>query len=166
MKRVIIAAVAENGVVGKENKIPWRFPEELRFFRETTMGFPVLMGRKTFESIGKILDGRTNIILSKTLKQCDVAGARVFADFETAQTFIAELNAEKYFIVGGASIFEKFLEIADEIIISRIKGEFEGDVFFPKIDGDKWKVYNVKHFKDFHVEYLRKAIKNHSFFDC
>jgi len=156
LKRIIIAAVAENGVIGKDNKILWRIPEELRFFRETTIGFPIVMGKKTFESIGKILDGRTNIILSKTLKGNAGKGVQVFADFDSAEKFLRKINAEKYFIIGGASIFEEFLEVADEIIISRIKGEFEGDVFFPKIKDDKWKVYAVKHFKEFHVEYLRK----------
>ncbi|NOX19147.1 MAG: dihydrofolate reductase [Chlorobi bacterium] len=157
MKRVIIAAVAENGVVGKENKIPWRIPNELRFFRETTMGFPVLMGRKTFESIGKILDGRTNIILSKTLKRSVVAGARVFADFETSEKFIEKLNAEKYFIIGGASVFNQFINSADELIISKIKGAYEGDVFFPEISDSFWKEIKKIEFEDFAVlKYLKR----------
>jgi dihydrofolate reductase len=137
-KIILIAAHDSNFAIGINGKIPWHYPEDLKFFKKTTLGFPIIMGRKTFESIGsKPLPGRPNIILSSTLQSQE--GIQILDD--PAKVFDLEFDTDKLFIVGGSAIYEYFLPFAEELYITEIKESFIGDTFFPNYKKDlkeKW----------------------------
>jgi dihydrofolate reductase len=129
----IIAAMAENRVIGRGNEMPWDIPSELQLFKERTLGHPVIMGRKTFESIGHPLPGRTNIIITGQQGfACE--GCVVVRDLRSAIT--AADGADEVFICGGESVFREAMQLADRIYLTVIDEEFEGDVFFPEIPDD------------------------------
>jgi dihydrofolate reductase len=159
VKKIIIAAVAENGVIGRSNgEMPWKSKEEFQHFRNTTLGFPIIMGRKTFDSLGKPLAGRLNIVLS-TKNDYIIANddVKVFTDFQSALDFCQSQNFEKVFIIGGGVIFELAIKIADEMIISIMKFSAEGDVFFPQISEKKWKLLSKEERSEFTIfRYVRR----------
>ncbi|NOX26476.1 MAG: dihydrofolate reductase [Deltaproteobacteria bacterium] len=130
MEIILIAAMAANRVIGRNGTTPWHIPAELRFFRETTWGYPVVMGRKTFESIGRPLPGRRNIVISRQpgllAAGCEVA-ASLAGSIELCGV------AEKAFIIGGAQIFSQAMSLADTIILSTLRRDIAGDVFFPRL---------------------------------
>jgi len=132
----IIVAVSQNGVIGKNNQLPWRLPADLKRFKSLTMGHPILMGRKTFESIGKPLPGRTNIVISRQ-KEFACCGAIAAASLEEA---LQKCEDEKeVFVIGGHTIFEQALPLTDRIYLTLIHHDFEGDAFFPLPDPKIWK---------------------------
>lgn len=134
----IIVAVADNRVIGKRNALPWYLPADLKHFKEVTMGHHIIMGQVTHESIGRVLPGRTNIVLSfdKNYK----ADGCIVADSLDEALKIAEKNGEtEAFIIGGASVYEQAIDLVDKIYMTRIHNNFDGDVYFPKIDDGKWK---------------------------
>ncbi len=136
-----IVAVAENNAIGKNNQLPWYLPDDLKFFKKTTLGKPVLMGRKTFESLGKPLPARTNIVLSRQhgLKLPD--GVLLFSDIKSALSSMEETNAEEGFIIGGGKIFEETFSLIDRLYLTRVHTKVEdADVFFPEIDHTHWKL--------------------------
>lgn len=132
----IIAAVADNMVIGKNNSLPWNLPADLEYFKKNTLGKPVIMGAKTFESIGKILPNRKNIILSFD-KDYKVEGCIIATSIEDALKE-AEGN-EEVMIAGGASIYKQFLPLADRLYLTFIHHNFEGDTCFPEFDIGQWK---------------------------
>lgn len=129
----LIAAMSSDGVIGKDGKIPWHLPEELKFFRKKTLGYPVIMGRKTYESIGKPLKGRTNIVMSHQdldlPEECLLAKSKEEA---------IELAGYEMMVIGGETIYSEFLHLADELILSTVAGEYEGDAHFPLIGEGHW----------------------------
>jgi dihydrofolate reductase len=134
---IAIAAMASNRVIGRDGKLPWHLPEDLKFFKTTTLGHPVLMGRKTFDSIverlGKPLPGRTNIVLSKTMPpREDVPVIRDIADLPSA---ISHLPSPIY-LIGGAQLYESLLPQCDEVLLTYIEQPYEGDAFFPVFEDD------------------------------
>jgi dihydrofolate reductase len=137
----LIAAMAENRVIGRDNAIPWRLPDDLKRFRQITMGHPVIMGRKTFESIAKPLPGRKNIIITRNPdfhpEECIVAH-----DLRDALAECAD--SDEVFICGGGEIFREALPLADRIYLTVIHEEIEGDTFFPRIPGDFHEVCREK----------------------
>jgi len=133
---ILIVAMTENRVIGEKNKIPWRLPNDLKFFKEKTLNFRVVMGRKTFESIGKILPNRENIILSKN-KNFKVEGAKIY---DSLEKIIRESEKIKTFIIGGEEIYKLFIDEATFLYITLIKKEMKGDSFFPKINMEKWRL--------------------------
>jgi dihydrofolate reductase len=155
----IIAAMAENRVIGRGNEMPWDIPSELQQFKERTMGHPVIMGRKTFESIGHPLPGRKNIIISCQQKFAP-EGCIVVRDLQAA--IAAGEGASEVFICGGEAVFREAMPLADRIYLTIIDEEFDGDAFFPEIPDDFVEVerqtfedilpYNV-------VRYERKAAR-------
>ena len=153
----IIAAMAENRVIGRKNEMPWDIPSELRLFKERTMGHPVIMGRKTFESIGHPLPGRTNIIISGQ-KDYAPEGCIVVNSLQAAIT--ACEGADEVFICGGAAVFRAAMPLADRIYLTIVEEEFDGDSFFPEIPDDFVEVER-KSFEDILpyavVRYERKA---------
>lgn len=153
----IIAAMAENRVIGRENEMPWDIPSELRRFKELTMGHPLIMGRKTFESIGRPLPGRKNIIITKQ-QGFAPPGCIVVNDLRAA--LAAAEGADEVFICGGEAVFLEALPLADKIHLTIIDEEFDGDAFFPEIPGDFVEVER-KTFEDILpydvVRYERKA---------
>lgn len=136
MKIILIAVMATNRVIGRDNKLPWHIPEELHFFKQTTMGHPVVMGRLTYESIGAPLPGRQNIIVSSN-PDYTIEGADTATSLDKAIT-LAE-NSEKLFILGGYRVFKDSLKFADNIILSILDREVEGDIYFPDFSDDEWQ---------------------------
>ena len=132
----LIVAASQNNVIGKNNQLPWRLPEDLKRFKQLTMGHPILMGRKTFESIGKPLPGRTNIVITRQ-RGLEACGAAVVHSMEEALQ-ICE-GQEEVFVIGGAEIYKQALPLADRIYLTHIDQDFEGDTFLPAIDPAQWK---------------------------
>ena len=124
----LIAAVARNGAIGKDNALLWRLPEDLQFFKRTTMGCPVIMGRKTCESIGRPLPGRRNIVISRNA-DWQATGVERASSLQAALALIA--GADKAFVIGGAQIYAEALPQVDEIVLTEIDKDFDGDAFFP-----------------------------------
>ncbi|HIK01643.1 TPA: dihydrofolate reductase [archaeon] len=135
---IIIAALAKNRVIGKDQSLPWNLPEDLKYFKETTIGNAVIMGRRTFESIGggKALPERLNIILSRSLHEID--GSYVSRSLEEAVQLCEDKGYNKIFIIGGSSVYAEALGRATKMILSEIPEEYDGNVFFPEF-GEEWK---------------------------
>ena len=128
----MIVASSENGVIGKDNTLPWKIPEDLKRFKKLTSGNTIVMGRKTFESIGRPLPNRRNIVLTKN-RAWKVKGVEVIHD--TRDVFDIE---EDVFIIGGEKVYEAFLPWADNLYLTLVKGDYEGDAFFPIDDIPKY----------------------------
>ena len=141
-KVVLVAAVAENGVIGRGGTLPWRLKSDMQHFRRLTVGRPVVMGRKTYESIGKPLKDRTNIVITRD-RGFAAEGIVVANSLETAMDMAREdarqRGAESIAIIGGAGIFSEGLAIADRLEITRVHAAPAGDTFFPSIDGKIWR---------------------------
>ena len=131
----LIAAVSLNGVIGKGNELPWHIPEDLRFFKAVTLGHPVIMGRRTWESIGKPLPGRQNIVVTRNAGY-RAEGATVVGSLDEA--FRAAGDAEEACVIGGTSLFAEALPIADRIHLTEVEAEVEGDTWFPPFDRSQW----------------------------
>ena len=138
MKISIIVAIAENGVIGLNNRLIWRLSDDLKNFKKLTYGHFIIMGRKTFESIGKPLPGRTNIILSKN-RSYKAEGCVILKSVAEALKYSASKNQEEVFIIGGAQIYKETLYMADKLYLTRVHATPEGDAFFPTIDFSDWK---------------------------
>ena len=137
----LIVAMAENGVIGKDGKLPWpRIPEDMRWFKEKTMGKACIMGRKTFDSIGKPLTGRANIVVTRD-RDWRRNGVHVAHDFDEAVQFARSLDpqAEEIMVIGGAQIYAKAMAQADRIYLTHIHKAYEGDARFPKLRRDQWR---------------------------
>jgi dihydrofolate reductase len=132
----LIVAMARNGVIGQGNALPWRLPADLKRFKALTMGHPVIMGRKTHESIGRPLPGRTNIVLTRlpgyAAPGCIVAGS-------TAAALAACGGADQAFVIGGAEIYRAFLDRADRLDVTEIDADVPGDTVFPAYDRAQWR---------------------------
>lgn len=132
----IVVAMDINRVIGKNNQLPWHLPADLAFFKKTTMGKPIVMGRKTHESIGKPLPGRQNIILTRN-KNYEAEGCTVIHSVD--EIFSLEKNEQdEICVIGGAEIFKEVLPCADRLYITTIEHEFEGDTYFPPINESDW----------------------------
>ncbi|WP_163100916.1 dihydrofolate reductase [Peribacillus alkalitolerans] len=132
-----ILAMDENRVIGKDNQLPWHLPADLKYFKKVTMGHPVVMGRKTYESIGRLLPGRENIILTRD-HDYSVEGGIVFHSVEEFMDYAKKDPNEEYFVIGGAEIFNLLMDKVDILYITEIHATFEGDTFFPEIKEDIW----------------------------
>ncbi len=141
MKLSIIVAVAENGVIGHNNQLIWHLPEDLKMFKRLTSGHPIIMGRKTFESIGKPLPNRTSIIITKN-PEFQIEGCITVHSLEEAIEAANEIEENEAFIIGGAEIYRLALPFADTIYLTEVHHAFEGDTFFPAIDKDIWEEVN------------------------
>jgi len=132
----IVVAMDKNKVIGKDNQLPWHLPADLAFFKKTTMGKPIVMGRKTHESIGKPLPGRQNIILTRN-KNYEGEGCTVIHSVDELYSF-EKNDQDEVCVIGGAEIFKEVLPCADRLYITMIEHEFEGDTFFPSIKDSDW----------------------------
>jgi dihydrofolate reductase len=135
MKLSLIAAVARNGVIGRDNQLPWRLSEDLQFFKRTTMGCPILMGRRTYDSIGRPLPGRRNVVITR-----DANWQR--PGVETAPSLDAALallyGANEVFLIGGGELFAEALPRADRLVLTEIDHDFDGDIRFPAWPRDQF----------------------------
>lgn len=141
MKIAMIAAVAENNAIGINNKLPWYLPGDLRYFKAVTMGKPIIMGRKTFESLGKPLPGRTNIVMTRDPEWMNDS-VRVVANLDEALALassIAEIDGvSEVMIIGGEQIYQQALPQADRLYLTRVGQSFAGDAFFPELVPQEW----------------------------
>ena len=162
MKKIIIAAVAKNNVIGKDGIMPWHSKEDLKHFKETTMGSPLIMGRKTFFSMGgKPLKGRLNIILTRDKNfQKPHPDVEIFSSIDEAYDHCERENYGKVFITGGGEIYKREINNVDELLISEMNVEVEGDTFFPEIDIKIWEVVEEKTYSEFTLKTYRKRQSN------
>ncbi len=139
---VIVAAVAANGVIGRDGGIPWYFPEDLRHFKQLTTGHPVVMGRRTYESIAADLGGplpdRTNIVLSRSAPDLPEA-VRLVESVPEAVDAVRATGADVGYVIGGAGVYEAFLPRTSRMVLTEIHEEYEGDTYFPEVDMDAWQ---------------------------
>ena len=137
MKLSLIAAVSRNNVIGKDNKMPWHLPADLQFFKTTTLGKPIIMGRKTWESLGRILPGRRHIVVTRN-KDYTAEGVEIVHSTDTALKQAS--NVDEAVIIGGAHLYEEMLPLTDRLYLTEIDAEFEGDTFFPEWNKEEWEV--------------------------
>ena len=132
----LVVAYSENRVIGRDNTLPWRLPSDLAHFKRVTMGHPIVMGRNTWESLGRPLPGRPNLVISRN-PHYQATGASVYATLDAA--LAASSTADKVCIIGGEELFRHTLDIADEIIATEIHAHMEGDTYFPALDPAVWQ---------------------------
>jgi dihydrofolate reductase len=140
MRRALVVAVARNGVIGRDNQLPWRLPDDLAYFKRVTMGRPVVMGRRTFESIGKALPGRANIVVTHN-SSFRAPGCTVVHSLDAA--WKAAGDADEACVIGGTSLFEEALPTADVIHLTEVEADVEGDTYFPPFDRSQWRETEV-----------------------
>lgn len=138
MRLSLVVAAARNGVIGLDGEIPWRLPDDQRFFRKLTTGHCIVIGRKTFESIGKALPGRKNLVLSRR-PHAPVEGIEFFRDLDSAVAWARRDGQTECFVAGGEAIYREALEIADAVYLTRVDAEPEGDTFFPALDPARFR---------------------------
>ena len=143
MKLALIVAAAANNVIGCENRLPWHLPEDLKYFKATTMGKPIIMGRKTYDSIGRALPGRTNIVITRQ-QDWQAEGVLVAHDLDQAIELAegvvtsAEVGIDEAVVIGGAEIYRASIKRAQKIYLTRIKKNFPGDAYFPELSPQEW----------------------------
>ena len=155
----LIVAKSENNIIGNKGRIPWYIPNDIKRFKEITMGKPILMGRKTFESIGHPLPGRTNIIISRN-KAYSPSGCQVYSSID--QALKEHENTAEIMVIGGSGIYKALLPLTDRIYLTQINSTFEGDVFFPEMKNSQWReVANLRVIDDKTVsfEYCFKILE-------
>ena len=150
MNLALISAMAENRTIGRNNRLPWKLPEDLKYFKRTTMGNSIIMGRKTWESIGRPLPGRTNIVISRD-SNYEAEKAKVVNSLGAAITLAENLAAidgsKEAFIIGGAGLYKEALPLADRFHLTRVHAQVEGDTFLAEFNEDEWKEVSRKYFK-------------------
>jgi dihydrofolate reductase len=134
----LLVAMDKNQLIGKDNDLPWRLPADLAYFKRVTMGHPIIMGRKTYDSIGRPLPGRENIIVTRDTSY-KAEGCKVIHSIEEIVKMNQQTDQE-LFVIGGAEIFKEILPHSDRLYITEINEEFEGDTYFPAFDKAEWKV--------------------------
>ena len=157
----LIVARARNGVIGKDNAMPWKIPGEQAYFKRVTMGHPIIMGRKTWESIGRPLPGRRSIVISRN-SAFAAPGAEVVASLDAALARC--VGATEAFVIGGAELYRLALPSADRLLITEIDHDFEGDTYFPAPEPAQWREVARDHharsderpFAVYFVEYVRR----------
>lgn len=156
-KIVLVAAHARNGVIGRDGDMPWRLPSDLRHFKAATLGTPVIMGRKTYRSIGRPLPGRANIIVSRSGFSADgtETAESLEAALELAKSHATETGANQISVIGGGQIYALAIGLADELVLTEVDADIEGDTVFPAIDSNLWQKVSlsdpVKTEKDTHT---------------
>lgn len=138
VRLALIAAVARNGVIGRNGDLPWRIPADLQFFKSTTMGKPLIMGRRTFKSIGKALPGRTNIVVTRSAG-FTADDVEVAADFDQALVIADRHGGDEIMVIGGGEIYATALPRADRLYLTEVHIDAEGNVFFPELDRTQWR---------------------------
>jgi dihydrofolate reductase len=141
----LIVAAAENNSIGKNNQLLWHLPNDLKFFKNTTWGMPVIMGRKTFEAVNKPLPGRFNIVITR---QADwkAEGTITATDLDDALQKAKATNCNEIFVIGGGEIYQQSMLIADKMYITRVHATLDGDTFFPAIDETHWQQTSLQEF--------------------
>lgn len=153
----LIAAIAKNGVIGNKSKMPWNIPEEFNLFQKITQDAVIIMGRKTYATIGRGMLNRKNIVLSKT--KTALPGVEVCTTIAESIAK-AESYGQNIFVIGGSEIYQQFFPFADKMYLSHLKKEYAGDTYFPKFNKEQWKIESKKDYLDFElIIYQRKTKK-------
>ncbi len=153
MKISCIVAKTKNNVIGLDNKMPWHISDDLKYFKKVTTGHTIIMGRKNFESIGRPLPNRINIVLTRD-KNFKNKGCIILDTIEKALKFAYDTGEDEVFIIGGGQIYEQTVEYWDKMYITEIEAEIDGEVFFPEIDSNEWKeIWQECHSKSDKNEY-------------
>jgi len=135
----LLVAADEGNLIGKDNALPWHLPNDLRYFKNLTWGMPILMGRKTFDSIGKPLPGRTSIVITRNT-EWQHEGVIIVHSIEAAVEAAAARGAREIFVIGGAEIFAASFPMAQRLYLTRVHHHFEGDAFLPPVDTNQWRL--------------------------
>ncbi|GHD35376.1 type 3 dihydrofolate reductase [Parahalioglobus pacificus] len=142
MQLSLIVAAARNGVIGRNNALPWHLPEDLKYFKRVTMGKPILMGRKTFESIGRALPGRTNLVITRN-NEWQAEGVQGVRSLEAALSLAEDIalidGVDELMVIGGAQIYAEALPRAERIYLTEVDADVEGDAYLPAIDRSAWR---------------------------
>jgi dihydrofolate reductase len=138
MKKILIVAASDNGVIGINNTLPWHLPADLAHFKQHTMGKPIIMGRKTFESLPKLLPGRQHIVISRNEHISLPEGVLAFQALNEAFDYLEKEKQETCFLIGGAGLFKEGAQFADLLYLTRVHAQIEGDVFLDFFDKEDW----------------------------
>lgn len=149
---IAIAAMTPSRVIGRGNTIPWRIPGEQKWFKEVTMGHPILMGSRTFESIGRPLPGRLNLVVSRSQSWPGVEVIRDLAQFDP------ERYSTEVYVIGGAAVYGELLDRCRELLITRVKREYEGDAYFPEFESKFQLIEQIRATPDYVIERWRFAV--------
>lgn len=152
MKITLVVAASENNVIGTNNELPWHLSDDLKFFKKVTSGKPVIMGRKTFESIGFVLPKRLNIVLSRNNPALP-EGVLHFSSLAKALAHLQDIGTEEVCIIGGGTVFNESLPLADKVFLTRVHTQLDGDTFFPELEPDNWRLEK----EEFHPQDERHA---------
>jgi len=153
MELISVAAVAANGVIGRDGEIPWpSIPADKQQYRGRIANWPVVLGRRTFDAMRDDLPGTAQVVLSRSETEFDVASAHHASDVEDALATLEALDAERAYVIGGARIYDLFQPVVDRMVLSRIPGEYEGDAYFPEWDPEEWELVEQVEYDEFRLE--------------
>ena len=156
MSFTAIAAMSLNRVIGSGNKIPWHLPEDFKWFKKMTTGHVIVMGRKTFESIGKPLPNRTTAVLTRS--KTPIPGVQVISDLAELESFAAEVPERQVFICGGAQVYEKALPLCTDLYLTLVKQTVEGDTFFPSFEERFTLISEIRDCSEFKILHYRQQV--------
>ena len=144
----MVVAASENNIIGKDNQLMWHLPADMKFFKNITSGHHVVMGRKTFDALGKILPNRTNIIITRQ-EDFKIEGGLIVNDLKSGLDLAKQNGETECMIIGGGDVYQQSMVWADRIYLTRVHANFEGDTSFPLLDTEEWKmIKNENHFVD------------------
>ena len=143
----MVVAASENNVIGKDNRLLWNLPNDIAFFKNITWGMPVIMGRKTYESLGKPLKGRTNIVITSNKEFSPAKGIIVAHSIEEAVNESAKTDAKECYVIGGGEIYKLALPVANRIYLTRVHTVIQGDTSFPALNEKEWRMVNSTTFE-------------------
>ena len=142
MRKAMIVAMAKNRVIGRKNQLPWHLPEDLKYFKRVTMGKPIVMGRKTYESIGRPLPGRLNVVLTRDAKwqtEGVVSAQTIDAAFSVAIAEAKSKEKDEVMVIGGDQVYALCLPLVDRLYVTQVHAEVDGDAYFPEVDWGQWQ---------------------------
>ncbi len=148
IKLCLIVAITENGVIGKDNDMPWKISSDLQYFKKITMGRPIIMGRKTYQSIGRPLPGRVNIVVTRDTNFAEegvITAHSLDMALEVGKSLAEAKGLKEVMVIGGAQIYALCLPEADRLYLTRIHARIEGDTYFPDLDEKEWLEYSSEH---------------------
>jgi len=150
---ISVAAVAENGVIGRDGELPWpSIPADRRQYRERIADDPVILGRVTFESMLDDLPGTTQVVLSRSASGFDAETARHASGVDDAVAVVESLGADRAYVIGGGGIYDLFQPVIDRMVLTRVHGEYEGDAYYPEWDTDAWELVDTEEYDRFTLE--------------
>jgi dihydrofolate reductase len=150
---ITVAAVAENGVIGRNGELPWpNIPADKRQYRTRIADWPVILGRRTFDSMREDLPGTAQIVLSRSVSEYDVESAHQAEGIDDAVATVESLGSDRAHVIGGAGIYDLFQPVVDRMVLSRVPGEYDGDAYFPEWDASEWTLVDHTPHDDFTLE--------------